>query len=285
MLRPCSREEFEKYADFAYELAMDPSKSAYPTYCDRIKTKAMFLERASRAFERETEEMLLFEYEGDVQGLIHYYRIPEDSYLQTICFNVNRAADRAITEFLAYIGERFHDYDAYFGFPAENREAVKTLRGYGFECIEDDYNNTALLDGFEPLPLRNTVRRITRENYESFAALHRKTEGDMYWNSERILADLDGWTVFVNETDGEAQGAVYYRDVNDGWFEIFGIDILPGLYDPALFKDLLSAALSEARRKGGRFMTFFCEAEYEEAAKECGFFCVGNYLCFKTHID
>ena len=65
MLRPCTKTEFEKYIDFIYELATDFTKSGYPTYADGVKTKEMFIERSLKTFERETEEMLLFEYEGE----------------------------------------------------------------------------------------------------------------------------------------------------------------------------------------------------------------------------
>lgn len=61
MLKPCAKNEFDQYVDFAYELATDAEKSAYPTYCDGIKTKEMFIERLLKAYERETEEILLFE--------------------------------------------------------------------------------------------------------------------------------------------------------------------------------------------------------------------------------
>ena len=64
-LRSCTREEFEKYIDFAYGLAMDLTKSGYPTYCDGIKTKESFIERSLKAFEREDEEMLLFMDKGE----------------------------------------------------------------------------------------------------------------------------------------------------------------------------------------------------------------------------
>ena len=42
MLRKCTEQEYKEYADFAYGLALDQSKSGYPTYCDGIKTKEMF---------------------------------------------------------------------------------------------------------------------------------------------------------------------------------------------------------------------------------------------------
>ena len=43
MLRILEEDEFDKYIDFAYELATDPAKSGYPTYADGIKTKERFV--------------------------------------------------------------------------------------------------------------------------------------------------------------------------------------------------------------------------------------------------
>ncbi|MBQ9264379.1 MAG: hypothetical protein IJ189_09250 [Clostridia bacterium] len=285
MLRSCSKNEFDEYIDFAYELATDLTRSGYPTYCDGIKTKAMFVERSLKAFERETEHMLLFVYEGEVQGLIHYYWIPDDHYFSTVSFNISRATEQALSEFLAYVGERFKGYDVFLGFPAEN-SAVKFLAEQGFECIENDYNNTAFLDRFDEITENNDLIRIDKENYESFKTLHCQIEGDMYWNSERLFADLDNWVIFVKDKNGKPQGAVYYyMNIDDGWFEIFGIDIHRDEYNPQLFMELLNAALFDAKRRNGKVMTFFCDKEYEEAVIECGFTCVGNYLCYKTHIE
>jgi len=285
MLRSSSKEEFDKYTDFIYELATDLTKSGYPTYCDGIKTKAKFVERSLKAFERDTEHMLLFEYGGEVQGMIHYFWIPEDHYLQTICFNISETIEEAISEFLAYVGERFKGYDIFLRFPAENNAAVDFLAAQGFECIEDDYNNTAFLDKLGEIRGNSDSIRIEKGNYEKFESLHRQTEG--YWNSERILADLDNWIILVTEEGGEPQGAVYYRAVAlvNGWFEIYGIDMNQEACHPELFKKLLNAALSDAKRRNGRFMTFFCEEEYEQAAIECGFTCIGNNLCYKVHIE
>lgn len=285
MLRSCSKNEFDQYTDFIYELATDLTKSGYPTYCDGIKTKVKFVERSLKAFERDTEHMLLFVYEGEVQGMIHYFWIPEDHYLQTICFNISKAMEQALSEFLAYVGERFKGYDVFLRFPAENKSAVNFLAEQGFECIENDYNNTAFLDKLDEIPENSDLVRIEKGNYEKFESLHSQTEG--YWNSERILADLDNWIILVKEKDGEPQGAVYYRALAlvDGWFEIYGIDMDHEDHDPELFKELLNAALLDAKRRNGRFMTFFCDEEYEKATMECGFMCVGNNLCYEAHLE
>ena len=281
MLVECSKKELEKNIDFAYELALDISKSGYPTYCDGIKTKSMFVERLLKAFEHEDEQILLFLKDGAVQGLIHYYWIPDDRYLQTSAFCINEAIEQALSEFLSFIGERFKGYDAFLGFPAENQKAVNYLSEHGFECVEDDYNNTAFLDECDHLQESSDIIQIEKENYDSFRVLHDQIEGDMYWNSDRIYEDLDKWAILVKETDGKPQGAVYYKNIGDGWYEIFGIDIDRGKYDPVLLKELLNAAIADSRLTGGRVMTFFCDKEYEETVVECGFVCVGNYLCYK----
>lgn len=284
MLRPCSESEFEKYIDFAYELATDPTKSGYPTYCDKIKTKEMFIARSREAFCRETEQMLLFEYDGEVQGFIHLFLIPEDNYLSTLGFNIGKETEQALAEFLAFVGERYGGYDLFLGFPADNVSAVDFLRRHGFECIEDDYNNTAFLDRLGEIKSSGAVR-IGRDNFESFRALHTPAEADMYWTSERIFAAIDSWNILMIEKDGEPQGAVYYMNADDGWYEIFGIDINNGEYSPALFRELLNAALRDAGIRGGRVMTFFCDEKYEVAARECGFICIGRYLLYKTHLE
>lgn len=285
MLRECTETEFEAYADFAYELALDPSKSGYPSYRDGIKTKQTFMERLHRAYERDDEQLLLFVRGAAVRGLIHYYWIPEDRYLQTNAFCIQEATEQALAEFLSFLGERFPGYELFMGFPAENQQAAAYLSGRGFECIEDDYNNTAFLDRLPPMPEASGVLPVKQENYELFRSLHSRIEGDMYWNSDRIYEKLDDWSILLKETDGIAQGAVYYRDLDDGWYEIFGIDIRGETEHPELFQELLCAAISDARRRGGRFMTFFCEKEYQQTALACGFVCVDNYLCFKTRLD
>ena len=103
----------------------------------------------------------------------------------------------------------------------------------------------------------------------------------MYYTAGRILDDFENWAIFVKEDGGAPRAAVYYRKLDEGWFEIFGVDIEGGR-DAGLCKELLSAALLDSKSRGGRFMTFCCEEEYEQAAMECGFVPVGRYFCFRT---
>ena len=61
--------------------------------------------------------------------------------------------------------------------------------------------------------------------------------------------------------------------------------IIPhGEYNPELVKELTNSALADIKQRGGRYVTFFCGKEYRETVKECGFLCIGNYLCYKTRL-
>ena len=285
MLRSCTEQEFKQYADFVYELALDPSRSSYPTYTDGIKTKEMFLERAQSAFSKATEEILLFEYEETVEGWIHYYFIPEDHYLSAVTFNIQTHMKQALQEFLEFVQIRFKGYELYLGFPTDNKNAVDFLSNHEFECIEDDFNNTAFLEKYEPIPISDSVILITKENFNYFRTLHRTFEQDMYWNSDRIYAALDKWIIFVKLRQDEVLGSVYLIDCDDDWFEIFGIDMKDEIFDSEVFYELLGKALNTAKERNGKYMTFFCEKEQLEIVKKLGFQCIGEYVCYKKLIE
>ncbi|MGN0350250.1 MAG: hypothetical protein ACI4ES_01260 [Roseburia sp.] len=281
MLKICTEQEYRKYADFVYELALDQTKSGYPTYSDGIKTKEMFLERSQKAFSRDTENILLFECEGIVEGWIYYYFLPEDNYLSTVSFNINSHTEQALKEFLELVQEEFKGYELFLGYSKENKKAIDFLSTHGFECIEEDYNNTAFLNKYEPIKVSDSVVRVTKDNYEHFRALHSKEEGDMYWNSDRIYTDIDNWIIFAKIHNEETVGCVYYMTADDGWFEIFGIDMKDNAFDSELFRELLGKALNAAKELGGEYMTFFCDEEGQKIVSELGFECVGEYACYK----
>lgn len=102
MLKKLAEQDLDRYVEFAYALALDVTKSGYPTYADGIKTKQDFIARARRAFSDENEEILLFEREGRTEGWIHYYHLPEDRYLDTNAFCVREGMGEALAEFTAF---------------------------------------------------------------------------------------------------------------------------------------------------------------------------------------
>ena len=212
MLRLLQETEFDRYIGFAYELALDPARSGYPTYCDGMKIKKDFIDRARKSLERPGEDVLLFIEDGEAEGVIAFEHQEGERYLHAHAFNIRRDTSTALAEFVDYCRERWPGFLLDLGFPAENVEAIGWLDGQGIPCNERSWNFLLNLDGYEPLPAPDRVKRITAENFEEFAAVHRQIQGDMFWNCERVRNTLDDWAIFVTG-EGAAAGENVPPDV------------------------------------------------------------------------
>lgn len=285
MLKKLKEQDFDRYVEFAYGLALDMTKSGYPTYADGIKTKDDFVARARKGLYHDNEGILLFEQGGRVVGWIHYYHLPESHYLDTNSFCVADGMGEALAEFMAFAHEHFPGSELYLGFPEENREAVTALEAYGFERIEESFNDVLDFEHYILQPDNANVIPITQENFRLFAEIHAQHNDDMFWTSQRILNAIDKWRIFVLLREGKAAGAIYFRVFEDKTMsEIFGADFSDGDYDSGVYRDLLTAALNDGKRRGVKHMVFFNVEESQSDALACGFRCVGQYVCYKTNL-
>ena len=99
MLKILQAAEFDRCIELAYELAMDPARSGYPTYCDGMKTKGDFVERTRESMERSDEDVLVFEENGTVEGVIAFQHQEGERYLHVHCLSIRKDTGRALEEF------------------------------------------------------------------------------------------------------------------------------------------------------------------------------------------
>ncbi len=282
MLRPLNPWEFDQYIDFAYNLALDSARSGYPVYYDGMKTREDFVSRTRKALERPGEDILLFVEDGEVEGLIAFEHPEEEHYLHTFIFSIRRDTGTALAEFVDYCRERWPGFLLDLGFPAENVEAISWLKGQGIPCNERSWNFLLNLDRYEPLPEPAGVKRITADNFEDFAAIHRRIQGDMYWNCERVRSTLDRWAIFVTG-EGEAAGEVLMTLDGDPHEEIFALEFADRKHHGEPFRALLTAALNCLKGKGTRWLTFFVDegCPEGEVLQSLGFRLVGTFICHR----
>lgn len=281
MLTTLKEADFDKYVDLAYSLALDQSKSAYPTYTDGIKTRSDFISASKKAFNSTENEILLFEYEGVVEGWIQYYWMPRDKYISLSAFNISCHMEAALKEFTELLNSErsFKGYSFYAGFPGKNIDAINFLIKNGFKCIEEDNNNSFFFDRYSLLPQNQAIKRITEENYDDFRKLHSEIEGEMYWNSDRIYENLHKWNIYGYYEEELLKAAVYYID-ETVMLEIFGIDFYEDTFVEAIYRELLIAVLNGGKRLGASYMTYFCDKECQETVSKLGFELVGEYVCY-----
>lgn len=278
MLIKATVEDIKKYGEFAYCLALNPAKSCYPTYCDGIKTKTDFLDAAERAVSKETSEVFLFSIDGNVEGWISYYWIPEDKYLQLNGFHINRGTEQALAELIEMVETRFTGYTAYFGYPCDNRDAINFLAQHGFRCIEQDWNHSFFFDGYTPNEFSPCVEKISRQNFDKFRSVYHAGP-ETYWNADRIYETIDDWTIFVYHYADAPIAAVFLMG-DDGYYEIYGTEFADGVFQDHVFHELLTASLGECKRLGAKYMTYFCGEDEKHSLSKLGFKCIGQYVLY-----
>lgn len=284
MLRIPTANEFEEYSERAYVLALDPSRSSFPSYADGIKTKEDFLAIAKRGFESENEEIYIFEHGGEMRGWIHFYVLTEDKYIGIEAFETDGFEKEQFAEFVALLKEKYSGYEVNAGFPSQNERAVSAAIENGFEIIEESAVNILFFSDYEPQSESGRVEPLTKNNLAVFAKLHDKVE--MYWNTKRLTEAYfggDKWRIYLTEKDGKA--AAIYFVYAENIAEIFGLDFSDG-FDGTAAEELLTAALNEAKKNvSAKAMYWFTEDEREtELAKRFGAEKFTDYKAFCLHI-
>lgn len=284
MLRIPTANEFEEYSERAYMLALDPSRSSFPSYADGIKTKEDFLAIAKRGFESENEEIYIFEHGGEMRGWIHFYVMKEDKYISLEAFETDGFEKEQFADFVALLKEKYTGYEVTAGFPSQNERAVSAAIENGFEIIEESAVNILFFSDYEPQFESGRVEPLTKNNLAVFAKLHDKVE--MYWNTKRLTEayfDGDKWRIYLTEKNGKA-AAIYFVFAGN-ISEIFGLDFSDG-FDGTAAEELLTAALNEAKKHGSaKAMYWFTEDEREtELAKRFGAEKFTDYKAFCLHI-
>ena len=284
MLVKATLDDVEKYCGFIFDIALDQTRSCYPTYADGIKTKEDFITNAKKGVTQDNWELLLFSIDGIVEGWLEYFWIQEDNYLQLCACNVNRGTEQALTELLALLREHFPGYTLYFGFPESNTDAVHFLLKNGFESIEEEWDNTFFLENFIPLPEDADIVRIGRDDFDDFREVY-KPDSDTYWNCDRIFEQIDQWVILVYYNDGHPVGAVFFQG-EDGYYEIYGVESASGRFRENIYRALLIAALNYCKRLNARYVTYFCDENSHKVVLDLGFHCIGKYICYQlAHLN
>lgn len=277
MLKPATEDNIRAYLPQAYALALDPARSGYPSYLDGIKTRTDFEKTVWRGMQEPEETVLLFQCCGKTDGLIQFFAILEDRYLQTEIFNISGDTAQALAEFEEYCTAHFPGYSLYLGFPGENVQARHYLEAHGWTCMEHSRNYVAHLADYRLQAEPERIVPVTKENFGDFQKLHRFTEEEMYWTAQRILENLEHWHIGLAYRNGAPAGAIYYMD-SGAFAEIYGMDFAENRPDPALSQALLIWVQNGCKRAGKQHIVFFVEEG--EVISPRGFHCVGEYLLF-----
>ena len=279
MLTRLTEAEFGRYAPWAYDLAMTAEHASYPTWMDGIKTREDFMARARRSF--TDEEVLLFRHDGEVRGWIQWFAIPAENYAMTVSFLVEDHAEEAAREFVAHVAQTTPGLTLDVGLDGDNKQAVAALESCGFTLLESAVNHTIFFDRYQPVAVPEDVALMQPGEEADFRRLHNNP--DMYWNADRILADLSNWKVYLHRQNGAAVAALVCRA--EDWPEVFSVEFAGEAFQPDSYRAMMAACLNDLRAAGRRYMTYFEEDECAlPILAELGFERVGRYLAYRKEL-
>lgn len=279
MLVKATKEDIERYMDFAYSLAMDQTKSGYPLWSDGVSTKEEFVDRVWRSYEREDRDILLFLVDGAVEGWIQFFYIQEDRYLQTNGFLINSHTEQALTEFLEYAHARFPGYDLYFGFPKRNTDAISALQKRNCRLIQESYHDIYIFDGADIHAETDGIVKVTESNFSEFSKIY-QVDSETYWSAERIFRTLNEWLIYLLYWENIAVG---YICVRNG--DIVSLGYGDNTFDKSAYRSLVTVILRDLQAAGYKKLIFFNDdEESQSAALELGFSCVSEYVLYLTSV-
>lgn len=280
MLKKISISEFNKYSKWAYRLALDKSKSSYPTYADGYNTESDFLNIAKSSLNKENEGILLYCDKGEVCGWINYYYLPSDEYISFYTFLTARNTQDALREFEAFCSEHFSG-TLHMGFPQENIQAISYLATNDYTLLEHSYPYVFDFNDGTPIDCDSAhITEINKNNFNIFSKLHKSVEDDMYWNSERILDNIESWQILFYD-NGKKSAALYMMFNNTA--EIFGIDYSNNEYDETAFRALVANALQICMAHNKKHLWYFDEDD-NPILTDLRFKRLSEYYCYNKKL-
>lgn len=279
MLIEATKEKLDEVKEALYEIAVNPAQSCYPLFLDGIKSRYDFYEHLENGIAKENHTALFYVENKKVLGLILFFVIPTDNYLQLDGCYLLQSLETALIELLSYIDTHHAGYELYFGFSDRNKEACSVLKRQGFSLIEDDNHDILVFSEYEPLPCSEAIRRLDADTFDDFNKLH-QVDDTMYWNSNRIFEHLSERRLYAWYENEEAVAAIY-----EAYGEIFGVDFKDNVFQAEQFKKLVIKVLNELKSSGHTYVTFFNEDKSQSAALALGFRFVGRYQLYHKVSD
>ncbi|WP_161980996.1 hypothetical protein [Streptococcus sp. S784/96/1] len=281
MLREADLSDIKRYGETFYQLGLNPLTSGYPAYFDGTKTKDDFEKVLMRRLENENSRLVIAEFKGQVEGIVGYFYLPDDRYLQVDLLNLSYHADIHLTELVEHLESHFKDFQILFGIDARNATYQSVLKDMGWIAEAPQVINL-LEEPFircEPRAVKSNIIRVSHSNQLQFQSLFPQDNPDnVYWTPERLIEELDHWVIYLFAD----KGAIWARPFGDRQMEIYGYVIAEKMANDSqnILRELLYTLIEGARQSGIRQILFFSDEKEYELLRSLGFKERGTYLCY-----
>lgn len=272
--------EFDRAVSFGWSACQNKAANSYLLYASRPEMEKAF----RKEFNSEDGQLTGCYCGNQLLGVMAFFTIPVDYYLQTIGLYAAIGHPQVYDCFIDYLEQGFPQYTAYIGLPAENQMLSQVLTLRGFDLSDDSYDMRLAL----PKPVRaennELVSRVEASRWDEYAAYHDRVFPDIYYSSANLKKEQDRFLVFASETDGRIDGAMFVKTADD-LAEIFGLQADRAEIQPAF----LAAAVYNLQRfyPQCRQLVYFVAAAAETdlaCAAAAGFVIASHYRLYSREI-
>ena len=270
-------QDINESIDLLWEMAQKPEYCCYPIYYDGIKTKADMMATLKGNVENGNNTLFIYEENGIFQGMIGYFEIREERYIQLNFCIMQHGTRNAMQALMHHLNEKVKGETIYFGFPEENKEALEFMEDNCFEKIEESWNHSFFFSEYQERKIGKTVRKLTRETYHEFMKIY-KTDAYTYWNADRIFNTFDGWNIYIAYEHEQPVSAVILQRGTEQE-EIFGVSSTESMTEEH-YEAMMNTALKESKERDMKHLTYFSEEQEKDCLQRLGFHCIGKYVLY-----
>lgn len=253
---------------FSWKLCEDEEHCSYPIYASMSEMKDKY----------STNELLGYYDDEELRGVLCFYTIPNDNYLQTVGFYV---CDEKVSDaFIEFIHDNFNSYSSYIGITKENKIVSQSLLKMGYRCIDDSKMMELNFINYDTIDI-NKVNKITLANKDSYLKFHNMHFEEGYWNTKRISDNFDEWYITAIIENGNIVAGAFIKDLKNNTSEIFGVYA----DDEKAYNNLITGLLNDYKLNKQIITKIMCMVECENscllnAMEELGFICMRSYCCY-----
>lgn len=285
MLKEVSEEDIDTVINFAWELSQNPKTTSYPLY----KEKSEFKERLKESLIKENYKLLGYYENNKLVGVINFFFIKEEKYLQTTGIYIKSYYKEVMDELIEMLRREYSDYRALFGFTRENVNLNNYFIENDYDCIDSCLDMRLNTSNFSKIKDSDKIFIVKKEDFCEYTAFHNKYFSKSYWTSKRLENELGNWYIFIYKLNNKIEGSLFIKLCNDVSTEIFGI----ATSNLQQENEIKSALLSEGLERLFQDKTsieetiFFIEDNESELnmVKEIGFNYYSSYRCYEVLLD
>lgn len=257
--------DIDRAVDLAF--SMQSNKETRCRYLLLDASREQIHELFMKYIEGDSQDLLLVERDGKLEGLTPLYWMEEDQYVSYAQGPYGYDYEAVANCLYDYVLENFEGYKFYANTASEHLKSIKFFEGKGFEKIEEAV--LLKLEDFKSDYFNGYVQTLNDINSKAiYDWIEKHIDEDTYWNSKRISENLERFIILGYFKDGIkghiiGRGSVQYTE------------IIAFSGDKMIKEDLFKSFISKAYKRNVKQIDLYTEDEWEES--------LGNKYAFNLY--